>query len=68
MFREKLVAGAGFEPVRLTAYETVEPPLLHSRIVKLFWRRRRDLNSHLSVYKTDALVAVELHRRFDFGF
>ena len=31
MPRLKLVAGAGFEPVRLTAYETVEPPLLHSR-------------------------------------
>ncbi len=35
MPRLKLVAGAGFEPVRLTAYETVEPPLLHSRKRKL---------------------------------
>ncbi len=35
MPRLKLVAGAGFEPVRLTAYETVEPPLLHSRNKKL---------------------------------
>ncbi len=35
MPRLKLVAGAGFEPVRLTAYETVEPPLLHSRKRKI---------------------------------
>ena len=34
MPRLKLVAGAGFEPVRFTAYETVEPPLLHSRAGK----------------------------------
>ena len=34
MFREKgLVAGAGFEPVRFTEYEPVEPPLLHSRCI-----------------------------------
>ena len=61
MPRLKLVAGAGFEPVRLTAYETVEPPLLHSRNLKI-WRRRRDLNSHQSVYKTDALDSVKLLR------
>ena len=33
---KNLVAGEGFEPFRFTAYETVEPPLLHSRDVKNF--------------------------------
>ena len=36
MPRLKLVAGEGFEPFRFTAYETVEPPLLHSRADKIF--------------------------------
>ena len=35
MPRFELVAETGFEPVRLTAYETVEPPLLHSRKRKI---------------------------------
>ncbi len=40
-FCRKLVAGAGFEPVRLTEYEPVEPPLLHSRIIKILEAKAR---------------------------
>lgn len=40
------------------------------KIFKNYWRRRWDLNSHRSVYKTDALIPIKLHRRgiLDLGF
>ena len=42
------------------ANETTEPPLLYPRVELRL--RRRDLNSHQLVYKTSALLAVELRR------
>ena len=68
MFREKrLDAGAGFKPADL---QNMNLSSRHCSIpaMRKFWRRRRDLNSHRSVYKTDALETVKLFRRSYFKF
>ncbi len=63
-----MVAGAGFEPVRLTEYEPVEPPLLHSRKRKIVGGYRGTRTRSRLFTRQLLFYPFELDSHFDFGF